>query len=47
MNIHEYQAKAVLKQFGVPVPEGYPAFNVNEAVEAAKTLHTMDIKFLW
>ncbi len=40
MNIHEYQAKAVLKQFGVPVPEGYPAFNVNEAVEAAKTLHT-------
>ncbi len=40
MNIHEYQAKAVLKQFGVPVPEGYPAFNVNEAVEAAQTLHS-------
>jgi len=40
MNIHEYQAKEVLKKFGVPVPEGYAAFNVNEAVEAAKRLHS-------
>ncbi|MFT6077342.1 MAG: succinyl-CoA synthetase beta subunit [Myxococcota bacterium] len=38
MNIHEYQAKAILKQYGIPVPEGYPAFNVPEAVEAAKKL---------
>ena len=38
MNIHEYQAKEVLKKFGVSVPEGYPAFNSSEAVEAAKTL---------
>lgn len=40
MNIHEYQAKEVLKKYGVAVPEGYPAFNVNEAVEAARTLHS-------
>jgi succinyl-CoA synthetase beta subunit len=38
MNIHEYQAKGLLKKFGVAVPEGHPAFSVNEAVEAAKQL---------
>ncbi len=38
MNIHEYQAKALLKKFGVAVPEGHPAFSVPEAVEAAKSL---------
>ncbi|HKT54350.1 MAG TPA: ADP-forming succinate--CoA ligase subunit beta [Caulobacteraceae bacterium] len=38
MNIHEHQAKAVLKDFGVPVPRGYPAFSVDEAVKAAEAL---------
>jgi succinyl-CoA synthetase beta subunit len=38
MNIHEYQAKAVLKEFGVPVPRGVPAFTVDEAVKAANDL---------
>ena len=38
MNIHEYQAKAVLGEFGVPVPRGMPAFSADEAVEAAKRL---------
>ena len=38
MNIHEYQAKAVLRGFGVPVPDGKAAFSVEEAVEAAKSL---------
>ncbi|HEY2661923.1 MAG TPA: ADP-forming succinate--CoA ligase subunit beta [Caulobacteraceae bacterium] len=38
MNIHEHQAKAVLKTFGVPVPRGYAAFTVDEAVEAAEKL---------
>jgi len=38
MNIHEYQAKAVLAKFGVPVPRGFPAFNPDEAVKAAKDL---------
>jgi succinyl-CoA synthetase beta subunit len=36
MNIHEYQAKAVLREFGVPVPRGVPAFSVDEAVNGAK-----------
>ncbi|MCZ8520069.1 MULTISPECIES: ADP-forming succinate--CoA ligase subunit beta [Paenibacillus] len=40
MNIHEYQGKAVLKQYGVAVPEGKVAFSVDEAVEAAKSLGT-------
>jgi succinyl-CoA synthetase beta subunit len=40
MNIHEYQAKQILKKFGAPVPEGYPAFTADEAVEAAKKLST-------
>jgi succinyl-CoA synthetase beta subunit len=38
MNIHEYQAKAVLREFGVPVPRGMAAFSVAEAVAAAKEL---------
>ncbi len=36
MNIHEYQAKEVLRRFGVPVPEGRIAFTPTEAAEAAK-----------
>jgi succinyl-CoA synthetase beta subunit len=38
MNIHEYQAKALLKTFGVPVGRGLPAFTVEEAVQAAEEL---------
>jgi succinyl-CoA synthetase beta subunit len=38
MKIHEYQGKEILRQFGVPVPRGYPAFSVLEAGEAAQKL---------
>ncbi len=38
MNIHEYQAKELLARFGVPVPAGFPAMTVKEAVEAAEQL---------
>jgi succinyl-CoA synthetase beta subunit len=38
MNIHEYQAKDVLRGFGAPVPNGKPAFTVEEAVKAAESL---------
>jgi succinyl-CoA synthetase beta subunit len=38
MNIHEYQAKAVLREFGVPTPRGIPAFTVEEAVKGARQL---------
>nr|WP_295076887.1 ADP-forming succinate--CoA ligase subunit beta [uncultured Roseateles sp.] len=38
MKIHEYQAKEILRQFGVPVPRGHAAFTVQEAVEAAQKL---------
>lgn len=38
MNIHEYQGKELLRQYGVLVPNGKPAFSVEEAVEVAKTL---------
>ena len=38
MNIHEYQAKAVLREFGVPVSRGKPAFTPDEAETAAKEL---------
>jgi succinyl-CoA synthetase beta subunit len=38
MNIHEYQAKQVLKQFGVPVPRGGVAFSADEAVKVAEEL---------
>jgi succinyl-CoA synthetase beta subunit len=40
MNIHEYQGKEVLRQYGVSVPNGKVAFSVEEAVEAAKELGT-------
>ena len=40
MNIHEYQAKQLLKTFGVPVPIGYPAFSAEEAQTIADTLTT-------
>src|SRR6201996_1479891 len=38
MNIHEYQAKAVLRDFGVPVPRGAPAMTAEDAVKAARAL---------
>jgi succinyl-CoA synthetase beta subunit len=38
MNIHEYQAKELLAKYGVPVPAGYAAMSVDEAVEAAGKL---------
>ena len=38
MNIHEYQAKAVLKEFGVPVSRGVPVLKAEEAEAAAKQL---------
>ena len=38
MNIHEHQAKGLLKKFGVSVPDGYPAFTVEEAINNAKKL---------
>jgi succinyl-CoA synthetase beta subunit len=38
MNIHEYQAKAVLSSFGVPVLSGKPVLSVDEAVQVAERL---------
>jgi succinyl-CoA synthetase beta subunit len=38
MNIHEYQAKAVLREFGVPTARGFAGFTVEEAVKGARQL---------
>ncbi len=38
MNIHEYQAKQLYRQYGIPTPDGHVAFSVDEAVAAAKKL---------
>ena len=40
MNIHEHQAKELLKKFGAPIPNGVVAFSVEEAIEKVKTLKT-------
>ncbi|MCX7770499.1 MAG: ADP-forming succinate--CoA ligase subunit beta [Proteobacteria bacterium] len=40
MNIHEYQAKEILKKFGVPVPNGGVAFTPDEAYNVAKQLNS-------
>jgi succinyl-CoA synthetase beta subunit len=39
MNIHEYQAKAVLREFGVPLANGVAIFSADEAEKAAKSLN--------
>jgi succinyl-CoA synthetase beta subunit len=38
MNLHEYQAKLLFTQYGIPVPPGKPAFSVNEALRGAAEL---------
>ena len=38
MNIHEHQAKELLRQYGIPTPEGIAAFSVREAGEATQQL---------
>jgi succinyl-CoA synthetase beta subunit len=38
MKIHEYQAKSILREFGVPTPAGIACFSVDEAVEVAGKL---------
>ena len=38
MNIHEYQAKAILREFGAPVAAGVPVLKAEDAIEAAKQL---------
>src|SRR5262245_35145865 len=38
MNVHEYQAKELLRHYGIPVAQGAPAFTAEEAVAAAEKL---------
>jgi succinyl-CoA synthetase beta subunit len=38
VKIHEYQGKEIFRKYGVPTPRGFPAFSVDEAVDAAKKL---------
>src|SRR5579859_6024500 len=38
MKIHEYQAKEILRKYGVATPRGIPCFSVDEAVSAAREL---------
>ena len=40
MKIHEYQGKELFRNAGVPIPNGFPAFSVEEAMEAYKKLDT-------
>src|SRR5699024_7887676 len=40
MNIHEYQAKDILRQYGVNVPNGYVSHSIEEAIANAKKLGT-------
>ena len=43
MNIHEYQAKAIFKKFGIKVPDGIPVFSLGEIEEKFKILKTKKI----
>ena len=43
MNIHEYQAKVLLNEFGVPIPRGVVIHNINEIEEKTKILGTNNL----
>ena len=43
MNIHEYQAKDLLKEFGVPVPKGVVIYDIKEVAQKTKTLGTNNL----
>lgn len=47
MNLHEYQGKSILKQYGVAVPEGIVAETPGQAVEAAKALQELTGTKFW
>src|SRR5262245_39933934 len=47
MNIHEYQAKGLLKKYGVTVPRGGVAYNPAEAIAVAKSLAVDHANFVW
>ncbi|WP_346433153.1 ATP-grasp domain-containing protein, partial [Methylopila sp. Yamaguchi] len=38
MNIHEYQAKSILREHGAPVPNGFPIFSLDDVENAANAL---------
>jgi succinyl-CoA synthetase beta subunit len=40
MNLHEYQAKQLFASYGLPVPNGQVAYNVDDALQVASQLHT-------
>jgi succinyl-CoA synthetase beta subunit len=40
MKIHEYQAKEILKTYGVPVPQGHVAYSVDEAMRSSRRRFT-------
>jgi succinyl-CoA synthetase beta subunit len=43
LNIHEHQAKEIIKKFGAPVPNGCPVFSLDELEAAAKKITTTKI----
>ena len=47
MNIHEYQAKGLLREFGVPVPDGFPVLSAEDAEAAALTAAASDHSHRW
>ncbi len=47
MNLHEYQGKSILKQYGTPIQEGIVANTVEEAVQAAKELQKQTGTKVW
>ncbi|HIE15780.1 MAG TPA: succinate--CoA ligase subunit beta, partial [Bacteroidales bacterium] len=47
MNLHEYQGKSILKDFGVAVPVGFVAKTPEEAIEAAKKIKALTNMDTW
>ena len=43
MNIHEHQAKDLLRAFGAPTPKGVVIYNISELSEKVKTLNTNNL----
>ena len=43
MNIHEHQAKKILKEFGAPVPNGVAIFNIDDLKDKVKKLSSSNL----
>ena len=45
MNLHEYQAKQLFAEYGIPVPMGKPAYSIHEALANASAVKDVEQRY--